>query len=83
MQSCLLELKDILDESDRLAGYVEYDPARIELVNDRLNLIYSLQQKHQATTVQELIDLKASLEKKSTRWRGTMRRYNNWKLSLK
>ncbi len=60
MQSCLLELKDILDESDRLAAHVEYDPARIELVNDRLNLVYSLQQKHQAATVKELIDLKTS-----------------------
>lgn len=64
MQSCMLELKDILDESDRLAANVEYDPARIELVNDRLNLIYSLQQKHQVTTVQELVDLKASFGEK-------------------
>ncbi len=64
MQSCLLELKDIQDESDRLSELVEYDGARIELVNDRLNLIYSLQQKHQLTTVKELIDLKASFEAK-------------------
>jgi DNA repair protein RecN (Recombination protein N) len=64
MQSCLLELKDILEESERLAGYVEYDSARIELVNDRLNLIYSLQQKHQATTVRELIELKAAFGEK-------------------
>ncbi len=64
MQSCLLELKDILDDSERLTGNVEYDGARIELVNDRLNLIYSLQQKHQVTTVQELIDLKNSYSKK-------------------
>lgn len=64
LQSSLLELKDILDETERLAETVEYNPARIELVNDRLNLIYSLQQKHHVNTVQELIQLKNSFDKK-------------------
>ena len=58
LQSSLLELKDILDETQRLAESVEHDPERIDLVNDRLNLIYSLQQKHHVSTVRELIDLK-------------------------
>jgi DNA repair protein RecN (Recombination protein N) len=67
LQSCLLEVKDILEEADVLAEKTEYNPARIELVNDRLNLIYSLQQKHQAT-VRELISLKDSFgDRKSTR----------------
>jgi DNA repair protein RecN (Recombination protein N) len=64
LQSSLLELKDILDETERLAETVEHNPARIELVNDRLNLIYSLQQKHHVNTVQELIQLKNSFDKK-------------------
>ncbi len=64
LQSSLLELKDILDETERLAETVEYNPARIEQVNDRLNLIYSLQQKHHVNTVQELIQLKNSFDKK-------------------
>ncbi len=64
MQSSLLEIKDILDESERLAAHIEHDPARIELVNDRLNLIYSLQQKHHVTQVQELIDLKNTFQEK-------------------
>src|SRR5690606_28438584 len=37
LQSSLLELKDILDETQRLAESVEHDPERIDLVNDRLN----------------------------------------------
>lgn len=64
IQNCLLELKDILDESERLEAKIEYDSDRIELVNDRLNLIYGLQQKHQVSTVVELISLKSSLGEK-------------------
>lgn len=64
LQSSLLELKDILDETEQLAETVEHNPARIELVNDRLNLIYSLQQKHHVKTVQELIQLKNFFDEK-------------------
>jgi DNA repair protein RecN (Recombination protein N) len=64
LQSCLLEVKDILEEADVLAEKTEYNPARIELVNDRLTLIYSLQQKHHVATVRELISLKDSFEQK-------------------
>ncbi|HZH71643.1 MAG TPA: DNA repair protein RecN [Mariniphaga sp.] len=58
VQSCTLELRDILEESERLAENVDFDAARIDFVNDRLNLIYGLQQKHQVNTVLELIELK-------------------------
>lgn len=64
LQSSLLELKDILDETESLAEMVEHDPARIELVNDRLNQLYSLQQKHHVNSVLELIQLKNSFDKK-------------------
>ena len=64
LQSSLLELKDILDETERLAANVEHDPARIELVNDRLNLIYSLQQKHHVNSVKDLIDLRNNFDEK-------------------
>ncbi|WP_372934546.1 DNA repair protein RecN [Mariniphaga sediminis] len=64
LQSSFLEIKDIFDEVERLAGKVEHDPARIELVNDRLNLLYSLQQKHNVATAGELIELKNSFDEK-------------------
>ncbi|WP_372950649.1 DNA repair protein RecN [Mariniphaga sp.] len=79
LQSCLLELKDILDETDRLAEKVEHNPARIELVNDRLNLIYSLQQKHHVNSVQELIDLKNSFDERISQVTG----YEDEILSMK
>ena len=58
LQSCLLELKDILEESERLAENIEHDPAQIEQISDRLNLIYGLLQKHHASSVKELIGQK-------------------------
>jgi DNA repair protein RecN (Recombination protein N) len=64
LQVCQIELKDILDETDSLSEKTEYDPARIELVNDRLNLIYSLEQKHHLSSVKELISLKESFREK-------------------
>jgi len=64
LQSCFLELKDILDETEMLAERVEHDPVRIEQVNDRLNLIYSLQQKHHVAEVAELIEIKDSFQQK-------------------
>lgn len=64
LKSSLLEVKDILDETERLSELVEHDPARIEIVSNRLNLIYSIQQKHHVSSVKELIDLKNSFDEK-------------------
>ena len=64
LQSSLFEIKDILDETERLAADIEHDPAKIEIITDRLNLIYSLQQKHHVNSVNELIELKNSFDEK-------------------
>ena len=64
MQSSLFEIKDILDETERLAADIEHDPAKIEIISERLNLIYSLQQKHHVNSVNELIELKNSFDEK-------------------
>ncbi len=64
LQSSLFEIKDILDETERLAADIEHDPGKIEIITDRLNLIYSLQQKHHVSTVNELIELKNSFDEK-------------------
>ncbi|MBW6536645.1 MAG: DNA repair protein RecN [Mariniphaga sp.] len=79
LQSCLLELKDILDETEQLAETVDHDPARVELVNDRLNVIYSLQQKHHANSVRELIELKNSFGERISQVTG----YEDEILSMK
>jgi|JFJP01.1.fsa_nt_gi DNA repair protein RecN (Recombination protein N) len=64
LKSSLLEVKDILDETERLSELVEHDPALIEMVSNRLNLIYSIQQKHHVSSVKELIDLRNLFDEK-------------------
>lgn len=57
MESTYIELKDLSHEVASQGESVEFNPVRLEEVNDRLNLIYSLQQKHRVQTLEELITL--------------------------
>lgn len=58
LESSYIELKDIADEVSDREEQVEFNPTRLDEVNERLNLIYSLQQKHRMDTVDELMALR-------------------------
>jgi len=53
--SALIELDDIASEIEKLSISIEADPQRLVMVNNRLDLIYSLIQKHRVNDVNELI----------------------------
>ena len=57
MESTYIELKDISQEVSGKEDEIEFDPERLDEVNERLNLIYTLQQKHRVSTVGELLAL--------------------------
>ena len=57
LESTYIELKDVSQEVSSQEEDVKFNPERLEEVNDRLNLIYTLQQKHRVTTVEELLAL--------------------------
>lgn len=57
MHSTYIELKDIVDEISTQSEDIEFNPVRLDEVNSRLNLIYSLEQKHRVQTVEELVRL--------------------------
>lgn len=57
LDSCYIELKDLSHEITDASEDIEFNPSRLEYVNERLNLIYSLQQKHHVNSVKELITL--------------------------
>lgn len=57
MESSYIELKDISQEVSDKEEEIEFNPGRLEEVNERLNLIYTLQQKHRVSTVDELLAL--------------------------
>ena len=57
MESCRIELKDLADELAAQAEHVEVNPERLQQAEERLNMLYELQRKHHAATVDELIAL--------------------------
>ena len=55
MDSCYIELKDISQDISSLLEDVEFDPAELDSVNNRLDRIYDLQKKYHCETVEELL----------------------------
>jgi DNA repair protein RecN (Recombination protein N) len=60
--STVIELRDISSELEKLADKTEVDPATLEKIQERLNLLYSLVQKHRVKTVEELIRLRDDMD---------------------
>jgi DNA repair protein RecN (Recombination protein N) len=54
-ESSFIELDDLATEIEKLTGGIEADPDRLSKVNNRLDLIYSLIQKHRVKDLNELI----------------------------
>ena len=67
ISSCYIELKDIAGEVSRMSSHTEFDPKRLDAINDRLDTIYSLQKKHHVETVEELIALRDQLQEQLNR----------------
>ncbi|SFC50543.1 DNA repair protein RecN (Recombination protein N) [Flagellimonas taeanensis] len=64
IESVLIETDDIASEIEQLKDTVEADPARLEVVNGQLQLLYDLQKKHHVATVAELIAIRDELAQK-------------------
>ena len=61
LDSCLIELKDIAETVDDAQENINFDPARLEQVNERLDLIYTLLKKHKKENITELLELAESI----------------------
>lgn len=64
LNSVHIELQDITSEVELKSNEVEYEPARIEWINNRISTIYTLLQKHQFEKVSQLIEFKNELDDK-------------------
>lgn len=62
IESCRVELKDIAHEVEMQNERVLLDPAELEAVTQRLDIILSLQQKHRVSSVDELIEIREKLD---------------------
>jgi len=57
VESIYIELKDIVLEVSSKVEEIEFNPNRLDELNERLNQLYSLQQKHRVQSVEALIEL--------------------------
>lgn len=64
LASVEIELKDLSNEIESQLDNVSADPEQLNLINERLQLLYNLQRKHQVGTVEELITLRDNLEER-------------------
>lgn len=58
LRSAMLELKDIHVSGEQALERVEADPEKLQRIDDRLALLYSLMQKHRAANLEELLELR-------------------------
>jgi DNA repair protein RecN (Recombination protein N) len=64
LQTAQIELKDVADEVDRISSHINYDPQKVEELNDRLSLGYKLQKKHGVNSTNELLVIQQQLQEK-------------------
>ena len=55
IDSCYIELKDIAQEVSSHLERIDFDPAEMDAVNNRLDKLYDLEKKYHVETVEELI----------------------------
>jgi len=60
--SLAIELDDISDELINCSEKLIHDPIRLDLISEKLQLIFNLQKKHQVTSVDELLSIQTTLE---------------------
>ena len=64
MDSTYIELKDVAQEVGSCLERIDFDPAELDQINNRLDRLYELQRKYRVETVGELIGLRDDLQQK-------------------
>lgn len=64
LESLALDLEDLAGEFEKVAESTEFDPERILEIQQRLDVIYRLQNKHRVGTVAELLEIQEDLQRK-------------------
>lgn len=61
LENCYIEMKDVAGEISASVDDVDFDPRELQRVNERLDLIYSLEHKYHCDSVEALIALHENL----------------------
>ena len=64
VDSCLIELRDVADETEQTQQRTEADPLRQQDVQQRLTQLYTLQRKHQVRDLPGLLEVRDELQRK-------------------
>ena len=67
LNSANIELKDIVSEIQSFTDNLEFNPSRLETIQNRLSELYTLQKKFRVATVEELIEIQNDYEQKLQR----------------
>ena len=62
MDSSYIELKDIAQEISSQMEHVDFDPAELDVINNRLDKLYDLEKKYHVETVEELMEKRDELK---------------------
>lgn len=83
LDSAFIDLQDLSAETEILENDIDFDPNRLELVNNRLDTIYSLQQKFNVDSIKKLIELKNEFEKQLLKISSYSEEIENKKAEIK
>jgi len=64
LQSAYIELKDIGEDANSLEEQFQFDPSRLEFINDRLDTLYTLTKKHSLANADDLQEFQNLLSQK-------------------
>ena len=67
IESALIELNDISSEVEKAEADINFNPEEAQLAQDRLSMIYQLQQKHNVLDISSLLEIQSELEEKVSR----------------
>lgn len=62
LESCRIECRDIEEELEILGEKIVVSPQRLEIVEERLSLLYALMRRHSVSSVEELIAIQEQLQ---------------------
>jgi DNA repair protein RecN (Recombination protein N) len=63
LRAAYIDLNDLASEAGSQKEDIEFSPERLQWVNERLDMLYSLEQKHRVSTVEGLITLRDTYER--------------------
>lgn len=62
MEEAYIDLKDLSQELEEKAESIAFDPQRLEVINNRLDELYTLEKKHHTDSAEGLVRIKEQLE---------------------